>query len=133
MPIWRMLGHVIVIHKTTNRVKRQFLGRKIFNSLVIHKPLDPEQECKFLLSIGGEICNFTPILPYFQRWGDQPRHDCFQVSKLSTEQKKQRSSPKMDHFFYPNSSGDLRSDTHQSQIIGGDADVDHTQIIGGIQ
>ena len=33
-------------------------------------------------------------------------------------------------FFTPNSSGDLRSAVHQSQIIGGDADVDHTQIIG---
>ena len=37
----------------------------------------------------------------------------------------------MEHFFSPNSSGDLRSDAHQSQIIGGDADVDHTKIIGG--
>ena len=37
----------------------------------------------------------------------------------------------MEHFFSPNSSGDLRSDAHQSQINGGDADVDHTQIIGG--
>ena len=36
----------------------------------------------------------------------------------------------MEHFFSPNSSGDLRSDAHQSQIIGRDADVDHTQIIG---
>ena len=33
--------------------------------------------------------------------------------------------------FFPNSSADLRSDANQSQIIGGDADVDHTQIIGG--
>ena len=39
----------------------------------------------------------------------------------------------MEHFFSPNSSGDLRSDTHQSQIIGGDADVENTQINGGIQ
>ena len=38
----------------------------------------------------------------------------------------------MEHFFSPNSGGDLRSEAHQSQIIGGDADVDHTQIIGGI-
>ena len=37
----------------------------------------------------------------------------------------------MEHFFSPNSGGDLRSDAHQSQIIGGYADVDHTQIIGG--
>ena len=72
-------------------------------------------------------------------------HDFFQVSKLSEDQKKKkRSSPKMEHFFsriqvktkkrtlfFPNSSGDLRSDAHQSQIIGGYVDVDHTQIIGG--
>ena len=38
----------------------------------------------------------------------------------------------MEHFFSPNSSRDLRSDAHQSQIIGGDADEDHTQIIEGI-
>ena len=38
----------------------------------------------------------------------------------------------MEHFLPPNSSGDLCSDAHQSQINGGDADKDHTQIIGGI-
>ena len=37
----------------------------------------------------------------------------------------------MEHFFSPNSGGDLGSDAHQSQNIGGYADVDHTQIIGG--
>ena len=37
----------------------------------------------------------------------------------------------MEHFFSVNSSGDLRSDVHQSQIIGGDADENHTQIIRG--
>ena len=37
----------------------------------------------------------------------------------------------MEHFFPSNSSEDLRSDAHQSQIIWGEADVDHTQIIGG--
>ena len=39
----------------------------------------------------------------------------------------------MEHFFSPNSSGDLRSDTNQSQIIGVGKDVDHTQIIRGTQ
>ena len=39
----------------------------------------------------------------------------------------------MEHLFSPKLSGDLRSDAHQSQIIGGDAGEDHTQIIGGIQ
>ena len=37
----------------------------------------------------------------------------------------------MERFFSPNSGGDLHSDAHQSQIIGGDADVDHSQIIEG--
>ena len=36
-----------------------------------------------------------------------------------------------EHFFPLNSSTDLRSDAHQSQIIGRDADEDHTQIVGG--
>ena len=39
----------------------------------------------------------------------------------------------MEHFFSPTSSRDLHSDAHQSQIIGRDADIDHTQVIGGIQ
>ena len=54
-------------------------------------------------------------------------------SPNSGEDQKKRSSPKMKHLFSPNSSEDLRSDAHQSQIIGGDADEDHIQIVGGIQ
>ena len=52
------------------------------------------------------------------------------MSKLSEDQKK-RSSLEMELFVFPNSSTDLRSDVHQSQIIGGDTDEDHTQIVGG--
>ena len=36
----------------------------------------------------------------------------------------------MEHFFSPISSGHLRSDAHQSQSIGADADLDHIQTIG---
>ena len=43
---------------------------------------------------------------------------------------KKKVFPKTGALFFPNSSGDLRSHTHQSQSIGLDADVDHTQIIG---
>ena len=57
-------------------------------------------------------------------------HDYFQESKSSEEQKKVFT--KNGTLFSPNSIGDLRSDANQSQIIRGDADVDHTQIIGGI-
>ena len=58
-------------------------------------------------------------------------HDFFQVGKLSEEQQKKRYSSKKEYFFSPNSGEDLRSDAHQIQIIGGGADEDHTQIIGG--
>ena len=34
-------------------------------------------------------------------------------------------------LFSPTSSTDLRSDAHHSQIIGGDAEEDRTQIVGG--
>ena len=37
----------------------------------------------------------------------------------------------MEHFFAPILSGHLRSDARQSQIMRGDADVDHTQTIVG--
>ena len=45
-------------------------------------------------------------------------HDLFQVSKLSEDQIK-RSSPNEGKLYSLNSSGDLRSNAHQSQIIGG--------------
>ena len=67
---------------------------------------------------GGITCNFTPILPYFQLRGMNLDHDFFQVSKLSEDQKI-RSSPKERKLCSPNCSGDLRSNAHQSQIIGG--------------
>ena len=38
----------------------------------------------------------------------------------------------MEEFFSPNASEYLRLDADQSQIIGGDADVHHIQIIGGM-
>ena len=37
----------------------------------------------------------------------------------------------MEHLSSPNSGEDLRSNAHQSQIIGEDADEDHTKFIGG--
>ena len=47
-------------------------------------------------------------------------------SPNSGEDQKKRSPPKMEHFFPTILSADLRSDARQSQIIGGDADEDHT-------
>ena len=54
----------------------------------------------------------------------------FSRIQVKSKQKKM-SSPEMEHIFPPNSSTDLRSDAQQSQIIGGDADEDHTQIFWG--
>ena len=56
--------------------------------------------------------------------------DFFRVSKLREDQKKSLHQ-KWNTFFPPNSSTDLRSYAHQSQIIGGDADENHTQIVEG--
>ena len=52
-------------------------------------------------------------------------------SPISSEDQKQKKVFTKDGtLVFPNSSGDLRSDARQSQIIGRDADVDHTQIVG---
>ena len=56
----------------------------------------------------------------------------FSRIQVKTKKLKKRSSPEMEHLFSPNSSTDLRSDAHQSHIIGGNADENHTQIDGGL-
>ena len=108
------------------------------------------QGCRSLLSIGGDNLQLYPQFCFlFCIGGMNLDHGFIQVSKLSEDHKKKvftknetlsfpnsgeekkRSSSNMEHFFSPNSSGLLRSDAHQSQTIGGDEDVDHTQTIGG--
>ena len=80
-------------------------------------------------------------------------HDFVQVSKLSENQKNE-TPPKMEHFFSPNSGEDKKkkvftkngtffppnSSEHlyaqmhtRVKLLGGDADVDYTQTIWGIQ
>ena len=56
----------------------------------------------------------------------------FFFPRIQVKTKKKRSSPKHEILFSPNSSRALLLDARQSQIIGEDADVDHTKIIGGI-
>ena len=79
-------------------------------------------------------------------------HNFVQVSKLSEDpkkgphqkwstffssedQKEKKGLHQKRNTFSPNSSGHLRSDAQQSQIIGEDADVHHTvlKLLGGIQ
>ena len=114
---------------------------------------------------GGIICNFTPILPYFQHWGGWTSTTIlFRCGKLVETKRKMQT----EHFFSPNKSEDqkkkvffknrtlflpdfrwrpkkvfgknrtlfslnLRSAVQCTpiQIIGGDAEVDHSQTIGG--
>ena len=59
-------------------------------------------------------------------------HDFFQVSKLSEDQKI-RSSPKEGKICSPNCGGDLRSNAHQSQIIGGMQMQTILKLLGEIQ
>ena len=50
-------------------------------------------------------------------------------SPNSGEDQKKSSSPRTEQFF-SNSSGDLHLDARRNQILGGDTDEDHNQIIG---
>ena len=52
-------------------------------------------------------------------------------SPNSGEDQKKRSSPKIERFFSPNSGKDLRSDAHQSQIIGGMLMKTILKLLGG--
>ena len=72
-----------------------------------------DQGCKFLLSIGGDNLQFYANFALFSTLGEMNLdHHFFQVSKLSEEQNK-RSSPKMEHFFPPNSGEDQKKGLHQ--------------------
>ena len=79
----------------------------------------------------GIIGNFTL---FSTLRGMNLEHDFFQVSKVSEDQKKKIFTT-LEEFFSPNSSVADRLQVIQMQtrvkLLGGDADVDHSQIIGG--
>ena len=78
----------------------------------------------------GNNLQFYPNFALFSTLGGMNLvHDFVQVSRLSEDQKKGLHQKR--NSFSLNSREHLRPDAHQSQIIGGDADVDHTQTIGG--
>ena len=61
----------------------------------------------------GDNLQFYPNFALFSTLGEMNLdHHFFQVSKLSEEQNK-RSSPKMEHFFPPNSGEDQKKGLHQ--------------------
>ena len=96
---------------------------------------------------------FYPNFALFSALGGMNlEHDFFQMSKLREDQKKscspkmehffpriqvktinKRSSPKMEHFFSRIQMETCAQMQNTVKLLGGDADVDHTQIIGGIQ
>ena len=79
-----------------------------------------------LLSIGGDNLQFYPNFDLFSTVGGMNLdHDFVQVWKFSDDQKKKSKW----NTFFPKFT--LRCTP--IQIIGGDADVDHSQTIGGIQ
>ena len=54
-----------------------------------NSPQSCKQGYKSLLSIEGEIiCNFAPILPYLQHWGDEPRPRFFSGEQIKWRAKK---------------------------------------------
>ena len=59
----------------------------------------------------------------------------FSQIQVKTKKKRKTVFTKKGNLFSPNSNGHLRSDAHQSQTIGEDADVHHTvlKLLGRIQ
>ena len=74
--------HMYIRFQVKSRIRKQ---SKMFRNV---RRKNWNQGCRSLLSIGGIICNLTPILPYFQHWGMNLDHDFVQVSKLSENQQK---------------------------------------------
>ena len=93
---------------------------------------------------GSIICNFTQFCPIFNIGGDELDHDFVQEWKFSEDQKKKQ----IEHFF-PQIQVKTKKKVFNKnktlffpkftlrcipiQIIGGDANVDHSQTIGEIQ
>ena len=60
-----------------------------------------KQRCKSLLSIGGIICNFTPILLYFQHWGFEPRPILFSGKQIKRRPKEKKVFTRNGTLFFP--------------------------------
>ena len=88
-----------------------------------------------MLSIARDNLQFCPI---FNFGGMKLDHDFFHVSKLSEDQKKVFTGnwrvfvPEITWRSKNGPNIIQRSDADHSPIIGGDADVDHSQIIWGM-
>ena len=86
------------------------LEKSLENSALTISFLRRPQWCRSLLSIGGIICNFTPILPYFQHWvGWTSTIILFRRNLVKTKK------IQMEHFFSPNSGEDQKKRLYQKQ------------------
>ena len=69
-------------------------------------------------ALGGIICNFIPILLYFQHWGDEPQPRFCSGEQIKWRPKK-RSFQKMKHFF-PQIQVDTHTQMHtRVKLLGG--------------
>ena len=111
----------------------------------------PSSGADLCWALGGMICNFTPILPYFQHWGDEPRprfcsgveikwrpkEKCKQNTfspRIQPKTKKEKVFCKNRTLFPPN----LRSAVYPFKLLGGMQNRTilkhlggYSQIIGG--
>ena len=111
-----------------------------------------KQGCRFLLSIGGENLQFYPNFALFEHWGMNHDHDFVQVSKSSEDQKKglhQKRNSFFPKFNWRPKKRKKKVFTKNGTLLfpkfkwtptlrgtpesnhWEDADVDHTQTIGG--
>ena len=82
---------------------------------------------------GGDNLQFYPNFAHFSRLGDEPRPRFCSGKQIKWRPNKTRSSPKIERFF-PRIQMDSYAQMHTKvNLLGGYADVDHTQTIGGIE
>ena len=135
--------------RTRSRINHLFKISRVFLAFfdIARLHLSNSQGCKSLLSIGGIIHNFSPILPHFQHWGDEPWPRSFSGEQIKWKPKKKDHHQKWNTFFpkfrwrpnkrsspkFPRFEEETWAHMHtRVKLLGGDADEDHNQIIGGI-
>ena len=89
----------------TNKKQEAEIKKLKAESNVMSAQGPKEQWCRSLFSIGGIICNFTPILPYFQHWGAWTSTTIlFRCGNLVKTKRKMQ----IEHFFSPISGEDQK-------------------------
>ena len=99
-----------------------------------------KQGCRSLLSIGRIICNFTPILAYFSIRGDEPWPPFFSGKQIKWNWKiflpefkwrpKKKVVTENGGLFFPEFKRRPALRCTPESNYWGNADADHTQIIG---